>query len=79
MKVTLEFYERKKGRWLLPAETVNWEVWHLMVTIIEPGNEQGWGGQQKGERDIILKCSQVPPSFMLLWKAGQDPGTRLSE
>ena len=43
MQVTLEFYERKKGRWLLPAETVNWEVWHLMVTIIEPGNKQGRG------------------------------------
>ena len=53
MKVTLEFYERKKGQWLLPAETVNWEVWHLMVTIIEPGNEQGGGKEEherKGER-----------------------------
>ena len=41
VQVTLEFFERKKSRWLLPAETVNWEVWHLMVTVVEPGNQQG--------------------------------------
>ena len=40
-QVTLEFYEKKKGRWLLPAETVNWEVWHLRVAIVEPGTEHG--------------------------------------
>ena len=40
-QITLEFYERKKGRWLLPAENVNWEVWHLTITIAEPPSEEG--------------------------------------
>ena len=40
-QITLEFFERKKGRWLMPAETVNWEVWHLALTLVEPASELG--------------------------------------
>ncbi|CAI8026979.1 Autophagy-related protein 101 [Geodia barretti] len=41
-KITLEFYERKKGRWLLPAENVSWEVWHLILSLTEPTSEEEW-------------------------------------
>lgn len=41
VQLTLEFFERRKSRWLLPAETVNWEVWTLELTVIEPQSEQG--------------------------------------
>lgn len=41
-KISLEFFERKKARWLLPPEVVNWEVWHLHLVIIEPSSDQGW-------------------------------------
>ena len=48
--MTLEFFERRKGRWLLPGETVNWEVWQLELTVSEPQSEQGRGGRGDGER-----------------------------
>jgi len=62
-KVTLEFYEKKKGRWLLPAETVNWEVWHLRVAIVEPGTEHEWQEHQQKLADtlaeMVLYVSEV--------------------
>ena len=40
-QLKLEFFERKKGRWLLPAETSNWEVWTLQINLIDPQSEEG--------------------------------------
>ena len=40
-QLKLEFFERKKGRWLLPAETSNWEVWTLQLNLIDPQSEEG--------------------------------------
>ena len=48
VQLTLEFFERRKSRWLLPAETVNWEVWHLELTVTEPQSEQGIGRKTGG-------------------------------
>ena len=52
IQITLEFYERKKGRWLLPAENVNWEVWHLTLTVAELSSEQGTGNH--GSQSVYL-------------------------
>jgi hypothetical protein len=38
-KILLEFYEKKKGRWLLPAETSSWEAWQLTLHVVEPNND----------------------------------------
>jgi autophagy-related protein 101 len=40
-KILLEFYEKKKGRWLLPAETSSWEAWQLTLHVVEPNNDTG--------------------------------------
>lgn len=45
-KLTLEFYE-KKARWLLPPEIINWEVWHLQLSIFEPMSEEEWQRHQQ--------------------------------
>ncbi len=42
----MEFYERKRSRWLLPAETSNWEVWSLGVTIVQPRSDLEWEEHQ---------------------------------
>lgn len=52
-KLTLEFFERRKGRWLLPAETVNWEVWHLELCVTEPQSEQGMTVPLTKEREGV--------------------------
>ena len=37
----LEFYERKKGRWLLPGETVSWEAWQVKAKVARISSEEG--------------------------------------
>ena len=37
----LEFYERKKGRWLLPGETVSWEAWQVKAKVARISSEGG--------------------------------------
>ena len=41
LQVKLEFYERKKGRWLLPAEVSNWEVWSVQLDLTHPRSDDG--------------------------------------
>jgi autophagy-related protein 101 len=55
-KITLEFFERKKGRWLLPAENVSWEVWHLVVTVAEPASEEEW---QERQQQVVDKLTST--------------------
>jgi len=47
----------------LPAETVNWEVWHLRVAIVEPGTEHEWQEHQQKLADtlaeMVLYVSEV--------------------
>lgn len=37
----MEFFERKKGRWLLPAETSSWETWQLILHVVEIKTDSG--------------------------------------
>lgn len=38
-QISLEFYQKKQGRWLFAAESTPWEVWTLKITIVTLSNE----------------------------------------
>lgn len=86
LQLTLEFYE-KKGRWLLPAEITNWEVWHLQLLIFDPASEEGGCGSMTGGRDsmggvfIIVEWQrhQQQLADQLREKVGRMPFGLLSE
>jgi len=39
-QISLEFYQKKKGRWLFPVESIPWEVWTIKTNLISLNNEQ---------------------------------------
>ncbi|KAK3099245.1 hypothetical protein FSP39_001499, partial [Pinctada imbricata] len=38
-QISLEFYQKKRARWLLPAECTPWEVWTVKLDILTLANE----------------------------------------
>lgn len=62
-KISLEFYERKKPRWLLPAETSNWETWQLTLHVVEPSTDAELIKHQKRLTeelaDIVLHIGRI--------------------
>ncbi|KAL3880517.1 hypothetical protein ACJMK2_032751 [Sinanodonta woodiana] len=38
-QISLEFYERKRARWLFQAECIPWEVWTVKLDVITLSNE----------------------------------------
>ena len=39
--VSLEFYQKRRLRWPMPAETTPWEVWNIKITLVSLPNEHG--------------------------------------
>lgn len=39
-QISLEFYQKKRTRWLFPGESIPWEVWTVKINIIQLSNEQ---------------------------------------
>ncbi|CAN8027823.1 unnamed protein product, partial [Ixodes persulcatus] len=40
-QISLEFYQKKRGHWLLPTESIPWEVWNIKVNVVTLPNEHG--------------------------------------
>ena len=40
-QLTLEFYERRKGRWIIFAENSSWEMWKLKVNVVRIKTDAG--------------------------------------
>ncbi|CAN7950904.1 unnamed protein product, partial [Ixodes pacificus] len=38
-QISLEFYQKKRGHWLLPTESIPWEVWNIKVNVVTLPNE----------------------------------------
>lgn len=38
-QISLEFFQRKKGRWLFQSECIPWEVWTIRLELISLDNE----------------------------------------
>ncbi|CAH1782809.1 unnamed protein product [Owenia fusiformis] len=38
-QISLEFFQKKRGRWPFPSECIPWEVWTIKVDIITLANE----------------------------------------
>ena len=38
-QISLEFYQKKKGKWLFGAESVPWEIWTIKLNVINLSNE----------------------------------------
>jgi autophagy-related protein 101 len=47
-QILLEFYEKKKGRWLLPGEIVSWEGWLIKVRVVRLDSDEERQEQQAG-------------------------------
>lgn len=41
MQLTLEFYERRKGRWIIFADNSSWEMWKLKVNVVRIKTDAG--------------------------------------
>lgn len=41
LQISLEFYQKKRGRWPFPAECIPWEVWTVKLDILTLNNESG--------------------------------------
>ncbi|CAG0883591.1 unnamed protein product [Darwinula stevensoni] len=39
-EISLEFFQKKRQRWLLPPDSIPWEVWMLKFQILHYANEQ---------------------------------------
>ncbi|XP_043927066.1 autophagy-related protein 101 [Protopterus annectens] len=39
-QISLEFYQKKKSRWLFSDECIPWEVWTIRVNVVNLANEQ---------------------------------------
>lgn len=40
-QLTLEFYERRKGRWLIFADNSSWEMWKLKLNVVRIKTDAG--------------------------------------
>lgn len=40
-QISLEFYQKKRTRWLFPSDCSPWEVWTLKINVICLPNEHG--------------------------------------
>jgi autophagy-related protein 101 len=38
-QISLEFYQKRKGKWLFGAECVPWEIWTVKLNVITLSNE----------------------------------------
>ena len=38
-QISLEFFHKRRARWLLPAECIPWEVWSIKLDVVTLGNE----------------------------------------
>ena len=41
LQLTLEFYERRKGRWIIFADNSSWEMWKLKVNVVRIKTDAG--------------------------------------
>ena len=41
LQLTLEFYERRKGRWLIFADNSSWEMWKLKLNVVRIKTDAG--------------------------------------
>jgi autophagy-related protein 101 len=39
--ISLEFYQKRRLRWPMPAETTPWEVWNIKINVVSLPNEHG--------------------------------------
>lgn len=46
-QLTLEFYERRKGRWLIFADNSSWEMWKLKLNVVRIKTDAEWQQHQK--------------------------------
>ena len=47
-QISLEFYQKKKTRWMFSTECIPWEVWTIKLDILTLSNESG--------RSLIVIC-----------------------
>ena len=41
LQFTLEFYERRKGRWIIFADNSSWEMWKLKLNVVRIKTDAG--------------------------------------
>lgn len=41
LQISLEFFQRKRQRWLFQPECIPWEVWTVKLDVITLNNEHG--------------------------------------
>ncbi|XP_065896683.1 autophagy-related protein 101-like [Dysidea avara] len=46
-QITLEFYERRKARWIIFADNLNWEVWRLKLNVVHIKTDAEWQQHQR--------------------------------
>jgi autophagy-related protein 101 len=51
--ICLEFYQKRRLRWPMPAETTPWEVWNIKINTVSLPTEHGWPSKLLNENLII--------------------------
>lgn len=54
-QISLEFYQKKRARWLLPAESIPWEVWNIKVNVVTLPNENERQKYRESVGDVLAE------------------------
>ena len=41
VQITLEFYQKKKSRWMFKPEEIPWEIWTIKIEQMQLSSENG--------------------------------------
>jgi hypothetical protein len=58
VQITLEFYQKKKSRWMFKPEEIPWEIWTIKIEQMQLSSENG---EERMIRCVRLKTPL--PSF----------------
>lgn len=54
-QISLEFYQKKRTHWLLPTESIPWEVWTIKVDVVTLPNEHERQKYRESVGDVLAE------------------------